>query len=68
MITDKIVIVRGGGDVATGCIQKLYRSGFKVLVLESGNPLCIRRTVSAVSYTHLDVYKRTEWQKNSESE
>lgn len=46
MITDKIVIVRGGGDVATGCIQKLHRSGFGVLVLESDNPLCIRRTVS----------------------
>lgn len=46
MIKEEIVIVRGGGDVATGCIQKLHRSGFNVLVLESDNPLCIRRTVS----------------------
>lgn len=41
-----IVIFRGGGDVATGSIQKLYRTGFKVLVLEMPKPLCIRRYVS----------------------
>ncbi|MCB2289947.1 EF2563 family selenium-dependent molybdenum hydroxylase system protein [Clostridium sp. CS001] len=41
-----IVIVRGGGDLASGTIQKLYRSGFKVLVLEVAKPTCIRRSVS----------------------
>lgn len=41
-----IVIVRGGGDLASGTIQKLHRSGFKVLVLEVVNPTCIRRNVS----------------------
>lgn len=41
-----IVIFRGGGDVATGSIQKLYRTGFRVLVLEMPKPLCIRRYVS----------------------
>lgn len=41
-----IVIVRGGGDIATGTIQKLYRSGFKVLVLEIDKPTAIRRNVS----------------------
>jgi len=44
MIND-YVIVRGGGDIATGTIQKLYRSGFKVLILETKNPTSIRRTV-----------------------
>lgn len=43
---NNIVIVRGGGDIATGTIQKLFRSGFKVLVLEKEFPQCIRRTVS----------------------
>ena len=43
---EKIVIVRGGGDIATGIIQKLFRAGFKVLVLEIEKPSCIRRTVS----------------------
>jgi xanthine dehydrogenase accessory factor len=41
-----IVIVRGGGDLASGTIQKLHRSGFKVLVLEVATPTCIRRNVS----------------------
>ncbi|MCJ7691302.1 MAG: molybdenum hydroxylase, partial [Clostridiaceae bacterium] len=41
-----IVVVRGGGDLATGTIQKLYRSGFRVLVLEVPKPTSIRRSVS----------------------
>jgi len=41
-----LVIVRGGGDLATGTIQKLYRSGFRVLVLEVEKPTSIRRSVS----------------------
>lgn len=40
-----IVIVRGGGDIASGTIQKLYRSGFKVLILEVEKPTFIRRKV-----------------------
>lgn len=43
---DDIIIVRGGGDIASGAIQKLYRSGFKVLVLETETPSAIRRKVS----------------------
>lgn len=41
-----LVIVRGGGDVATGTIQKLNRVGFDVLVLEIERPTCIRRNVA----------------------
>lgn len=41
-----IVIIRGGGDLASGTIQKLHRSGFRVLVLEVAKPTCIRRDVS----------------------
>jgi len=40
------IIVRGGGDIASGTIQKLHRSGFKVLVLEIEIPSSIRRYVS----------------------
>lgn len=40
------VIVRGGGDLATGCVQKLHRSGFQVIVLETQRPTAIRRQVS----------------------
>lgn len=45
-MTSNIIVVRGGGDLATGTIHKLHRSGFKVLVLEINRPLVIRRTVS----------------------
>lgn len=40
-----IAIVRSGGDIASGVIQKLHRSGFRVLILETENPTSIRRTV-----------------------
>ena len=40
-----LIIVRGGGDIATGTIYKLYQSRFPVLVLEISNPSCIRRTI-----------------------
>ena len=43
---EKLVVVRGGGDLATGTIYKLYKSGFKVLVLEIENPSAIRRNVA----------------------
>lgn len=41
-----VVIIRGGGDLASGTIQKLHRSGFRVLVLEVPKPTSIRRSVS----------------------
>ncbi|WP_432664001.1 selenium-dependent molybdenum cofactor biosynthesis protein YqeB [Wukongibacter baidiensis] len=41
-----IVVLRGGGDLATGIAHKLFRSGFKILVLEIEKPTMVRRTVS----------------------
>lgn len=41
-----IIVVRSGGDIATGVIQKLWRSGFRVAVLETAMPLTIRRSVA----------------------
>ena len=38
-----VIIVRGGGDIATGTIYKLHQSGYPVLVLETPNPSAIRR-------------------------
>ena len=46
MVTDQLVIVRGGGDIATGTIRTLRRAGFPVLILESVHPSAIRRTVA----------------------
>ncbi len=43
---NQLIIVRGGGDLATGTIHKLHRCGYPVLVLEHGFPSAIRRFVS----------------------
>lgn len=40
-----IVVIRSGGDIATAVAHKLYRSGFKILILERKMPLAIRRNV-----------------------
>ena len=42
----KPIIVRGGGDLATGSIYRLSKSGYSVIVLESQKPSAIRRQVS----------------------
>ena len=41
-----LIIVRGGGDLATGTIYKLYKCGFPVLILEVAKPSAIRRNVA----------------------
>lgn len=43
---NRIVVVRGGGDLATGTIHRLWSAGFRVLVLEAEHPAAIRRQVS----------------------
>lgn len=40
------IVVRGGGDLATGAVQRLWRAGFAVVVLEVPAPLAIRREVA----------------------
>ena len=47
--TDIIVLVRGGGDLATGVISRLHHSGFPVIVTELETPLAVRRAVSVAS-------------------
>jgi xanthine dehydrogenase accessory factor len=44
---DHLVVVRGGGDLATGVIYRLREAGFPVVVLELERPLAIRRAVAA---------------------
>lgn len=40
------IVVRGGGDLATGTIHRLWNAGFKVLVLECAKPSAIRHQVA----------------------
>ena len=41
-----LIIVRGGGDLATGTIHRLWSAGYPVLVLETESPAAIRRRVA----------------------
>ena len=43
---DRLVLVRGGGDLGSGVALRLWRAGFPVVVLERPNPVAVRRTVS----------------------
>jgi xanthine dehydrogenase accessory factor len=45
-IGESLVIVRGGGDLATGTIHRLHSAGYPVLVLEAEHPAAIRRQVA----------------------
>jgi len=46
MKKDFLVVVRGGGDMATATVHRLWRAGFCVLVLETEHPAAIRRQVA----------------------
>ncbi|MEJ2723169.1 MAG: selenium-dependent molybdenum cofactor biosynthesis protein YqeB [Deltaproteobacteria bacterium] len=40
------VLIRGGGDLASGVAWRLHRCGFKVLITEIAHPTAVRRKVS----------------------
>jgi len=46
LFSDYPVVLRGGGDLASGAAYMLNRAGFPVIVLELAQPLAIRRRVS----------------------
>jgi xanthine dehydrogenase accessory factor len=41
-----IVLIRGGGDLASGVAFRLYKSGFKVVITELPKPMAVRRLAS----------------------
>lgn len=46
---DELVVIRGGGDLASGAAYMLQKAGFPVVVTELPQPLAIRRAVSFAS-------------------
>jgi xanthine dehydrogenase accessory factor len=45
-VPEGLVVVRGGGDLASGAALRLWRIGFEVVILEEERPRAVRRTVS----------------------
>ncbi|MCP4421107.1 MAG: EF2563 family selenium-dependent molybdenum hydroxylase system protein [Chloroflexi bacterium] len=46
LFSQHLVILRGGGDLATGVAYRLHAAGFPIVVLELERPLVVRRKVA----------------------
>ena len=47
VLSDLKILIRGAGEMATGCACRLYNSGFfRILMTEIEKPLAVRRSVS----------------------
>ncbi len=46
LFDDVLVVLRGGGDLATGVAYRLNRAGFPLAILELARPLVVRRRVA----------------------
>jgi xanthine dehydrogenase accessory factor len=49
MFEDILVVIKGGGDLATGVAHRLHRAGMPVVVTELAQPTVIRRAVALAS-------------------
>ena len=47
------ILVRGGGDLASGVVLRLYRAGWDVLITEISQPMAVRRLVSFANAVYL---------------
>lgn len=66
-----LILIRGGGDLASGVALRLHRSGFRVLISELPEPLAVRRAVSfseAVYEGHWQVEEVTAKRVESEAQ
>ena len=41
-----LILIRGGGDLASGVAIRLHRAGLNLLITENPQPLAVRRQVS----------------------
>jgi len=46
LFSDTLVLIKGGGDLASGVAYRLFRSGFPLLMTELPAPSMVRRAVS----------------------
>lgn len=49
MLGNILVVIKGGGDLATGAVHRLHRAGMRVVVTELAQPTVIRRAVAVAS-------------------
>ncbi len=46
LVNQALVLLRGGGDLASGLALRLHRAGIQVVITELAQPLAVRRTVA----------------------
>jgi len=46
MFSNKLVVIKGAGDLASGIAVRLFRCGFPIIMTEIEHPLAVRRSVS----------------------
>jgi xanthine dehydrogenase accessory factor len=52
-----VVIMRGGGDLASGVALRLYRAGIKVIITELPQPLVVRRLVAFANAVYTGTFE-----------
>jgi len=45
-LSDIKILIRGGGEMASGVAWRLYQSGFRIFLTETNRPMAVRRKVS----------------------
>jgi xanthine dehydrogenase accessory factor len=51
-----MILVRGGGDLASGVIYRLHRAGIRVLITELSQPLVVRRLAAFAEAVYRGVF------------
>ncbi len=49
LFPDALVLIRGGGDLASGVALRVARAGFRLVITELDHPLAVRRAVAFAS-------------------
>jgi len=57
LFPDDLVVLRGGGDLATGVAYRLHKAGFPLVVLELPRPLVVRRRVALATAVVKDIVR-----------
>lgn len=51
-----LILLRGGGDLASGVALRLHRAGFQLVITELPQPLAVRRTVAFSEAVYSDTH------------
>lgn len=42
----ELIVIRGGGDIASGIAHRLFQSGYNIIILQIKNPIVVIRKVA----------------------